>query len=218
VKKLFFHIIFFLPLFLINELSAQEKSIQLNLGTQGIGAEFNSGLSSDFSLRAGANAVPLKASNVFEISGFNSTSDVSADFYNVHLLGEYKPLKNVNWLRLVGGLAYFFKAKSKIRIVPSDDYKYGDLTLTEDQIGYLDLNVDWKGIAPYLGLSLWKAFPTKKFNVNFDLGTYYLRRPKATIIGTGLLEGNSTQTRQFQSNIKDYRWLPLVQLNFNFKL
>jgi len=197
---------------------SHRKSIQLNVGTQGIGAEFKYGMASNLALRFGANVVPLKANNVFEISGFNSTSKVTADFYNVHLLADYVPFESISWLRLEGGLAYFFKGKGNIRITPSDNYSYGDLVLTEDQVGYVDLTVDWKGPAPYLGLGIGNIFPRKTFNVNFDLGTYYLNRPDADIIGTGILEGNSSQTGQFQSNIKNYRWLPVVQMNFTFKI
>jgi hypothetical protein len=185
-----------------------QKSIQLNLGTQGIGAEFTYG---------GINAIPLKANDIFKIEDFNSTTHASADFYNIHVLADYTPFQKASWLRIVGGFAYFFKADGKVRITPSDEYTYGDLILSEEQIGYVDLNVDWKGAAPYLGLAFANTFPRKKFNVNFDLGAYYLSKPKADIIGTGLLEGNSSQTAQFQSNIKNYRWLPIVQVNFNYK-
>jgi len=195
-----------------------QKSILLNVGTQGVGAEFAYGVLPELALRGGFNFIPFKANDVFKISGFNSTSNLSADFYNAHILADYVPLKKTTWFRLVGGFAYFFKAKGDIRIIPSDDYKYGDLVLTDDQIGYVDLTVNWKGLAPYLGVAFAHTFPQHKFNINFDLGTYYLNKPKADITGTGLLEGNSSQTPQFQSNIKDYRWLPIVQINFSYKL
>lgn len=195
-----------------------QKSILLNVGTQGVGAEFAYGVLPNLALRGGLNFIPFKAHDVFKISGFNSTSNLSADFYNVHALADYVPVKTASWFRLVGGFAYFFKAKGDIRVIPSDDYKYGDLVLTEDQIGYVDLNVNWKGLAPYLGVAFANTFPRNKFNVSFDLGTYYLNKPKADITGTGLLEGNSSQTPQFQSNIKDYRWLPIVQINFSYRL
>ena len=218
-----------LPVFLFSFLSAlhvkgqiadslkKPIAVQLNVGTQGIGAAVNYGVYNNLAVRLGVNAIPIKANDVFKISGFNSTSHVSADFYNIHLLADYTPFKQQAWFRLVGGFAYFIKANGNVRIIPSDDYKYGDLTLTEDQIGYVDLNVDWKGLAPYLGLGFLKSFPKRKFNVNLDLGTYYLNRPEADIIGTGILSGNSSQSGQFQSNIKNYRWLPILQLNFNYK-
>ncbi|WP_316800772.1 hypothetical protein [Pedobacter frigidisoli] len=194
-----------------------QQSLQLNLGTQGIVAEYVYGVLPEMALRGGLNFIPLKANNVFKISGFNSTSNLSADFYNIHVLADYVPAKNLSWFRVVGGFAYFLKARGDIRVIPSDDYKYGDLVLNEDQIGYVDLTVDWKGFAPYLGIALAHTFPKKNFNVSVDLGTYYLTKPKADITGTGLLEGNSSQTPQFQSNIKDYRWLPAIQVNFSYK-
>lgn len=195
--------------------SAQQSSIQLNLGTQGIGAEFIYGLSSKFAIRAGGNIIPLKANDVFKFDDFKSKTKASADFYNVHALADFSPFTG---FRLVGGVAYFFKAEGNINIRPADDYTYGDITLNEEQIGHVDLNVDWKGVAPYFGIALGRAIPNKKFNVNFDLGTYYLTKPKTDITGSGLLKGNSSQSAQLQSNLKDYRWLPVVQLNFNFKL
>lgn len=195
-----------------------QKSVQINIGTQGIGAEFFYGVLPELALRGGLNFIPIKANNVFEISDFNSNTKVAADFYNIHVLADYVPIKTAAWFRLVGGFAYFVKGKGNIDIIPSDDYQYGDLVLNEDQIGYVNLSVDWKGLAPYLGLALAHTFPRKRFNASVDLGTYYLNKPKANIIGTGLLEGNSAQTPQFQSNIKDYRWLPVLQVNFSYKL
>lgn len=199
----------------VRKSSASRTSIQLNLGTQGIGAELVHGLSSQFAVRAGANIIPLKANDVFKFDDFKSKNSASADFTNVHALADFSPFAG---FRLVGGVAYFFKAEGNINITPTDDYTYGDITLNEEQVGSVDLNVDWKGVAPYFGIALGRAIPNKKFNINFDLGTYYLTNPKTNIAGTGLLKGNSSQSAQLQSNLKDYRWLPVVQLNFNFKL
>ncbi len=222
MKLLPFFIFFLLTATLLNaqgdiDTTKRPMAIQLNVGTQGVGLAFNYEVVKTLAVRVGVNAIPVKANDVFKISGFNSTSHVSADFYNAHLLADFTPFQQLSWLRVVGGAAYFFKARGNVRIIPSDDYKYGDLTLTEDQIGYVDLNVDWKGVAPYLGIGLLRSFPKKKFNVNIDLGTYYLHKPDAQIVGTGILTGNSSQTDQFKSNIKDYRWLPILQFNFNYR-
>lgn len=195
--------------------SAQQTSIQLNLGTQGVGAELIYGLLPRLALRVGGNVIPIKANDVFNFDDFKSKTNISADFYNAHAFADFNPFTD---FRLVAGVAYFFKAEGNINIKPSDNYIYGDITLNEEQIGHVALNIDWKGIAPYFGIALGRAIPNKKFNVNFDLGTYYLTQPKTDITGSGLLKGNSSQSAQLQSNLKDYRWLPVIQLNFNFKL
>ncbi|HMI03712.1 MAG TPA: hypothetical protein VK541_14610 [Pedobacter sp.] len=195
-----------------------QKSVQLSFGTQGVGAEFNYGITRSLALSAGGNIAAIKASNIFEVSGLNSTSKVSADFYKIHLMADYTPFENLRWLRLVGGAAYFFKASGDATIYPSDDYKYGDLLLSPDQVGDVTLNIDWNGFAPYLGLGFANIFPRRSFNINFDFGTYYLDRPVATIVGTGILSGNDSQTSQLQQNVRNYRWLPVLQINFNLKL
>lgn len=195
-----------------------QKSVQLNIGTQGIGAEFNYGILPKLALSVGGNIIPFKANNIFDISGLNSTSKVSADFYNLHLMADYTPWENLRWLRIVGGLGYFFKARGDVTINPSDRYTYGDLVLTPEQVGHVNLDVDWNGLAPYGGIALAGIFPNKSFNVDFDLGTYYLNRPEANIKGTGILSGNDSQSPQLQQNVRNYRWLPVLQINFNLKL
>lgn len=194
------------------------KSLHINVGTQGVGAEFGYGVSQKAALRLGVNFIPVSANNAFDVSGFNSTSKFSASFSNIHLLADYSPFKNALGFRVVGGASYFMNANGNLQLQPSDNYKYGDIVLNKDDAGKLNMNVNWKGVAPYLGIGLFRAFPYRAFNVNLDIGSYYLSRPDAYITGTGILEGNSSQSAQLQQNFKGYRFLPVVQVNFNFKL
>ena len=150
--------------------------------------------------------------------GINSNTTVTANFSNIHLLADVTPFKGFPFLRIVGGAAYFMQAKGGFEMEPTNSYKYGDLVLTPDQVGQVNMDASWKGIAPYFGLGLVKVFPRRAFNVNLDLGSYYLTSPTTSIIGTGLLDGNSSQNPQFQKNMSTYRYLPVVQLNFNFKI
>ncbi len=54
--------------------------------------------------------------------------------------------------------------------------------------------------------------------MNLDLGTYFLTAAKSTVTGTKMLANNGELEPQFDSNMKDYRFLPVIQLNFNFKI
>ncbi len=195
-----------------------QQSVQVNAGSQGFGAAYNYGVIPQLALRLGFDIVPYSQNNVLHFSDFNSTSDLKAKFTNIHLLADYTPFTSSSWFRLVGGFAYFVKAKGTLDVKPADNYKYGDLQLTPDQVGKVTFSADWQGVAPYLGVGFIKMFPSNRFNVNLDLGTYYLNKPDAQIVGTGALSGNSSQTSQFEENIKGYRWLPVVQINFNYKL
>jgi hypothetical protein len=195
-----------------------EKSLRFNTGTQGIGTEFYYGTLPRMALRIGVNFIPISANNVFNVSGLNSTSKLSVSFSNVHLLADFTPFEETSGLRLVTGGAYFMNATGRLQFQPSDSYTYGDILINKNEVGKLNMNVNWKGFAPYLGIGLLNPFPNEVFNINIDIGSYYLKSPDASIVGTGILVGNSSQTSQLQQNVKSYRFLPVVQANFNFKL
>jgi hypothetical protein len=197
------------------ENTAHEISAQLELGTQGIGADLRYGILSHLSGRLGVGVIPLNVNNVFTFSGYDSKNNLSAKFTNIHLLADYSIS---NTFRIVGGAAYFLKADGNVTASPTDSYQYGDIVLSGSDVGKLNFDVSWKGIAPYLGIGLFKSFPEKTFNVNLDLGTYYLPKPTATITGTKLLSDNSSQDGQFNENMKGYRWLPVLQVNFSFRI
>jgi len=198
--------------------SHHQQTISIIAGSQGFGAEYRYGLFSQLNLRGGFGVLPFSKNNVFTLSDVHSDNNLSANFTNIHLMAELTPFKGFQFLRVVAGAGDFLKGNGHITITPTDTYKYGDIVLTPDQVGGLTMDVNWKGISPYFGLGLVKAFPKNRFNINLDLGTYYLNPPTATFTGTGIFSGNSSQSGQVQNNLHDYRWLPLLQFNFNYKL
>ncbi len=195
-----------------------QSVINLNVGTQGIGADYSYHFNNRTAIRTGVNFIPVKANNLFDVSGFNSSSKLSAKFSNLHLFADYTPFASAPGFRLVGGAGYFFKANGNLEVRPDDGYTYGDIKLTPDQVGLVNMNVNWEGLAPYLGFGILKALPGNRFNVNLDLGAYYLTKPDAFIQGTGLLKGNDSQSDQLESNVSGLRLLPVLQINFNYKL
>ncbi|WP_448702797.1 hypothetical protein ACFGVR_10625 [Mucilaginibacter sp. AW1-3] len=193
-------------------------SMQLEAGTQGVGADLRYGAFKQLSFRLGASFIPVTANNALSLPGFQSTNSINVDFYNVHFLADIVPFKGARGLRVVAGGAYLYKANGGLNVIPTGSYNYNNVTVTGTDIGNLNMNVSWKGIAPYLGLGLFRSFPSHVFNFNLDLGTYYLAQPQTHIIGTGLLSENYQLEPQFNENLKGYRWLPVLQLNFNFRL
>ncbi len=193
-------------------------SLQIHAGTQGLGAEVRYGVTPQFSIRAGGSTFfPVKADNYFSFSGFNADNTIKGELSNVHLLADFVPFK-VKWFRLVGGAAYLFKANGGLEFIPKGNATFGGLNLTAEEVGKLNIDLSWQGVSPYVGFGLFKSFPKRSFNVNFDLGTYYLNSPKSTVVGTKLLAENKQMETQLDKNMKDYRFLPVLQVNFNFKI
>jgi hypothetical protein len=200
------------------ESPAKPMSVQLGIGSQGIGADLRYGVFKQLSARLGASFAPVNTSSNLSISGFTTDYSANVKMFNVHLLADYVPFKGARGLRLVGGAAYLYKANGNVLLTPTGNYTFGNYNLSGTDIGTLNMDVSWKGVAPYVGLGLFKSFPNKFLNFNLDLGTYYLTSPQTHIIGTNLLASNYQLEPQFNDNLKDYRWMPVLQLNFNFRL
>ncbi len=193
-------------------------SVQLQLGTQGLGADFRYGIKPGLSARFGLSSIfGVKLDNAFAFSGFDADNELRAEVSNVHLLGEYHPFKRKSF-RVVGGVAYLFKANGGVKFLPRGEYDFNGLKLTKEEVGNLDIDLSWKGVAPYLGVGLFNSFPNNLFSVNVDLGTYYLTQPKSTVTGTNLLSDNKSIEPQLDENMSTYRFLPVLQVNFNFNV
>jgi hypothetical protein len=191
-------------------------SVSLGLGSAGIGIEGKLGVHRKWNLRLGTSMLPFNYTGNILFEDIKANTKVSSHFNKVQLLAEFKPFGSS--FRIVGGLAYFYKGSLNIIQASEGTYKIGNTIVTGEQVGKLDFTADWKGIAPYLGLGLFKDMPKKKFNVSLDLGTYYLSAPKVDLSGTGLLEDNSENQEQLEENLQGYRWLPVLQFNLNYKL
>ncbi len=186
----------------------------LHAGTVGFGLDFkyNYGI---HTARLGYSTVPFHYATSVDM-GIKMGADAKVAYNNLHLLYDVQPFKKVVWFRLTTGVAIFTSAQIKAKLTPQEAVETKIVTLTAEEIGDVEITIDSKGFAPYLGLGLGRAVPKKKFNVNFDFGTYYLPAPKVTVIGTKLLENNTALGKQMTEDLKTYRWMPVIQLNFTY--
>lgn len=192
--------------------------LQLHAGTQGFGADIKYGLTQKTALRAGiSSSLAVGVSNVIQLEGLNADNKLKANFTNVHLLGDFTPFKTQKF-RISAGVAYLFQASGNLLFKPKGTYYFDGMELTGEEVGDLAIDISWKGVAPYLGIGLLKPFATEKFNVNLDLGTYYLNQPKSKITGTKLLADNYQLEPQLDKNMSTYRFLPVLQVNFNINI
>ena len=216
-----------LAVFSVQRASAQlfgpenDKSFQVSIGTAGIGADYKYGFTDHIAGRFGLNFVPFKFKNVYAFNNAPGTADMSVQFANVHALFDYTPSLKTPF-RIVGGVSYVFAGTGTSDFVPSGTYYIANYTIPASALGKVSFNTDWKGVAPYLGIGFGHTFrdqlDVRDFNINLDIGTYYLSRAKVDVTGTQLLSDNYKIAPAINSNIKDLRWMPVIQVNFNFKL
>ena len=194
---------------------ADSTTLQLHGGTQGFGLAVRYNFTPKLAARLGGSYGSVKIHDGFSVNNLSTDNTIKGTFSNIHLYGEYSAL---NWLRIVGGAAYLFKADASVVLTPNESVTQDGITLQPDEIGILTTEISYKKFAPYLGLGFGHGLPQKRFNVNLDLGCYFLSAPKVTMTGTEYLEDNEQNGPIITENMKNYRFLPVIQLNFNFKL
>ena len=195
--------------------SLEKASVQLHGGTQGFGLAARYQFIPQVAARLGGSYGSVTINEGFSFDNLSTDNRIKGQLGNVHLYGEYSAL---SWLRLVAGAGYFFKANGNVRMTPNESVTQDGITLEPEEIGTLTTEITYKKFAPYIGLGFGRGLPQKRFNVNFDLGFYYLSAPSVTMTGTEYLEDNSQNGPILTENMKGYRFLPVLQLNLNFKL
>ncbi|RZK80986.1 MAG: hypothetical protein EOO92_06210 [Pedobacter sp.] len=190
-------------------------SLQLQGGTQGVGMNFRYNFFPALAARFGGSFGSVTINRGFTFDNLATRNSIEARFANVHLLAEASPLK---WLRVVGGIGRIFEAEGRANMTPTESFTQEGITLEPEELGVLTANVSYKKLAPYFGLGFGKGLPNKRFNVNMDVGVYRLSAPSVTVTGTEYLSDNAHNGPIIAQNMKDYRWMPVVQLNFNFRV
>jgi hypothetical protein len=190
--------------------------------TQGIGLEFKYSPEAQFNFRAGFSMLPLKTDGVYSVKSEPTDINLKAEFSNAHLMFDWHPfIKTQNFaskLILTAGAGYFWKAKGDAVISYRGTYNYGDMPISSEELGQLIGAVKWNKVAPYAGFGFENAFPKHKFNMGFALGTYYMGKPDVHLTGTKLLTKNNQNEEQLRKNMSGYRFLPVLQINFNYSL
>jgi hypothetical protein len=205
---------------------AQTDSARLYLSahasTQGLGLEFKISPKPEYNIRVGASILPFQHSAVYSVRSEPTDLDLKVDLKNAHLMFDWHPfLKETGFSRKViatVGAAYFWEAKGDAVVSYRGTYSYGDIQIPSEDLGQLMGTVEWNKVAPYLGIGFENALPTKKFNVGFAVGTYYMGAPDVTLTGTKFLTKNQSNEEQFRKNMSYYQFLPVVQINLNFAL
>jgi hypothetical protein len=194
---------------------ADSTTLQLHGGTQGFGLAARHSFTPKLAARLGASYGSVKINDGFSVNNLSTDNTIKGTFSNVHLYGEYSA---VSWLRLVAGAAYLFKAEGSVVMTPNESVTQNGITLQPEDLGILTTAISYKKFAPYLGLGFGRGLPQKRFNANVDLGFYYLSAPTVTMTGTEYLEDNEQNGPIITENMKNYRFLPVLQLNLNYKL
>lgn len=194
-----------------------KNAIGINAGVTGFGVEYARNLNVHLNLRGRVNIFNLKdyqynlTIDDEEVNGTFNVEMLTAD-----LLLEYLPFSKSSF-KLVGGLSYLANYNINGLLKYNGTLEYGDMTLDQEQVGDININADWSGVAPYLGLGFGRAVPKNRVGFGIEAGTFYAKSPEASVSGTKMFEPMQEESEEFQENLSDYRWLPNIKLNLTVK-
>ena len=135
----------------------------------------------------------------------------------VFVTGGYQFL---SWMYATAGLGInFFKASA---IGSPQSMKYGDITLSPETIGGLNVNIkSGATVSPYLAIGFGRQLPTEKLvGVGVEIGAYYMGSPQLEIDATGMLEGTGDpeHVQALQDEFSQFKFYPMIKLNVTFNV
>ena len=197
---------------------ANKYAVALNGSTLGGGIEVARNLSPHFNIRLRGNTLSIK-NFVQEIEVDDANLNVTANtrFLEFDLSLEYLPFKASSF-KLVGGASHFSDGNTKAFATYDGTFEYGEIVLGPEDIGDLQLSLDYNGFAPYFGLGFGRAVPKRKIGLAFEAGSFYLPQPQVGITASGMLEPTANEADSLQEDIKDYRWFPFINLRLSIRI
>ncbi len=161
----------------VNAANATNVGVSVDAGTTGVGIHLIFAMQLNLNARLGVNAL-----------NYNNTGSTSQAEYDFKLkLQTYDAL--IDWFpqggsfRLTGGLVYNGnKIESNMRARDGSLYVLNGNTYSASQVGMINGSVDFKKIAPYLGIGWGNAVTTNKgWGFSADLGVIFQGAPNSTL-------------------------------------
>ncbi|SEL25830.1 hypothetical protein [Parapedobacter koreensis] len=209
------------PFNVVRENPAYKWSFGTLLSTAGLGLEIYQPLGNALGIQAGANLMPYDAYFIATYGEHETRSIAKARLHNAHLLLGWVPFYRAHGafshliIQLGGG--YFFQARGTINTELNENYYYGDIAVRPVDVGLMTTTVSWsKTVAPYAGIAFGNIRIDDRFSFNLSAGAYRLSSPRVNIVATNLLQGNEANEPIIERNVRDYRYLPNIQIGINY--
>lgn len=202
--------------------SAADLGATLSLGTTGIGAHLTVPFQQNLNGRFGLNYLK------YDFDG--NTSSINYDYKlklnTVDALVDWYP--SASNFRLTGGIVYN-NNEITARGVPgaAGTYTIQGNTYSAATIGSVNGNVDFRRIAPYLGIGWGNAVKDKGWSFSSDLGVMFQGKPRSSLTSTGCTAAAAICTRlasdlarenaELADDAKDFRAYPVLRVGVSYK-
>jgi hypothetical protein len=195
----------------------RKNSFAISSGFPGFAIDYARKINQSLSAKIRYNFLKIENYNAgkFDISGNNILGTVSGESSTLDFLVEYLPFENSSF-KFVGGLGIISKMNIDILMEYDESVTFGDVVLSKEDYGNLNIGFAWESIAPYLGLGFGRAVPKRRLGFGIEVGCYYSSSPNITLDATKLLAPTADQEYKVQETFKTWKFIPLLQLRLAY--
>lgn len=197
--------------------------ITASFGTTGLGLHVSRALRPDLNARLGLNVLELS----HDVSTRDVDYDLSLRLRSVDALLDWFPAGSK--FRLTGGLVYNANAfDGSGRPGAGGAYTLNGNTYPAATVGALRAEVDFRRIAPYLGIGWGNALGIKRgWGFAADLGVLFQGTPRSSLVNSGcggpaalcarIASDVAAENRRLQDKLDGFRYYPVVRIGATYR-
>jgi hypothetical protein len=203
----------------MNRNSRSDLAVTGKIGTLGLGAELDLGLTDSLGARIGLNAFTYK---------YNATSstvnyDFNLQMQTVSALADWYPFEGS--FRTSAGVMYNNNKVSLGGLPTGGTYTINGNPYSSNAISSLQGDMSFNKVAPYIGIG-WgnPAAKNKGWGFTSDIGVLFQGSPKTsltvTCTGTGLCptaNDIAAENTKLQNDLSNFKWWPVVSVGISYQ-
>lgn len=195
-----------------------ELAIAVKAGTLGLGGDLTTNLIPQVNLRAGLQWLDFG----FIAPLGDVDYDLKLKFLNPLVLIDWYPFDGP--FRISGGVL-FNGSEIRLRAKPGEAVEIDDVTYTPAELGSLRGDVEWRSVAPYVGIGWGNALGEGgRWGIATDFGVAFTGSPSISLSATGPISGDPTfqtrlaeEERDIQDELDAFKIYPVLSVSLFFR-
>jgi hypothetical protein len=203
-------------------ISNNHSSINLLLGTTGVGLGFTKNILDNSRLSIHANINFIGYGNLYSFE-YNKKSIIKIDpnlKIGITRIGlNYLPFRRGS-VFVTTGMAYLYKFNTTIISTTETGLDISGTYISPEDFGKINFSIAWNKVAPFIGVGFGRNIPRKRVGVGVELGTYYIGSPKLNLTYTGILDITNIDEviPKIEKNMGGYAFLPYLSFKLNYRM
>lgn len=209
-----------------NNMGANSRSdlgLTGKIGTLGYGAELNLGLTDSVGVRLGLNAFSYR----YNANSSAVNYDFKLQLQTVSALADWYPFEGS--FRTSAGVLYNNNKVSLNALPTGGTYTINGTTYAASDVGSMQGTMTFNKVAPYLGIGWGNPVARNKgWGMTSDIGVLFQGQPKTSLVATcgaslspsqctDLQNNAAAENAKVESDLKNFKWWPVVSFGISYQ-